>query len=179
MTLSAHRGFSLPAAVLAALVMVGGCSNSSTGVAAGDRAPDFVLPRLDGTVQKLSNYRGQIVLVNFWATWCPPCIEEMPVLNRIVADYGSRGIVVLGLAGDDVVDRVKDFVAKEPLDFEVLHDPGGAVGTQYGITGYPETFLIDRDGTVISKIIGPLPAQGDRPSSELVAALDVAILKGN
>lgn len=176
-----RRRASVPyaAAVLALLIAAGGCSNSSPGVAVDDKAPDFVLPRLDGTVQKLSNYRGSVVLVNFWATWCPPCIEEMPVLNRISTDYASRGLVVLGLAGDDDVGRINDFVAKEPLKFEVLHDPGGAIGTDYGITGYPETFVIDRDGTVVSKMIGPLPADGHSPSAELAALLEATLAKGN
>jgi peroxiredoxin len=168
----------LGAVALVLLFALAGCRGSSSGVNEGDKAPDFVLPRLDGTVQKLSNYRGSVVLVNFWATWCPPCIEEMPVLNRISADYESRGLVVLGLAGDDDVGRIKDFVAGEPLDFEVLHDPGGAIGTHYGITGYPETFVIDRDGKVVSKMIGPLPADGHAPSAELAALLAATVAKG-
>jgi peroxiredoxin len=169
---------SFGALVLALLIGTGGCNSSGQGVAEGDKAPDFVLPRLDGTVQKLSNYRGSVVLVNFWATWCPPCIEEMPLLNRISTDYASRGLVVLGLAGDDDVGRINDFVAKTPLDFEVLHDPGGAIGTGYGITGYPETFVIDRDGTVVSKMIGPLPSDGHSPSAELAALLEATVAKG-
>ena len=133
----------------------------------GELVPDFVLPRLDGKIQKLSNYRGKVVLVNLWATWCPPCIEEMPLLERIQADFGPRGVIVLALAADDDPELVRAFIKEHPVGFDVLLDVGGEVGTRYGITGYPETFVVDREGRFRRKFIGPLPADAGRPSDEL------------
>jgi peroxiredoxin len=146
-------------------------------VKTGELAPDFVLPRLDGSVQKLSNYRGKVVLVNLWATWCPPCLEELPLLNRIQEIYGPRGVAVLGLAGDDDPQSVRDFIARNPVSFDVLLDVGGEVGTRYGITGYPETFIVDREGRLRHQLIGPLPADAGRPTTEMSAAIE-ALLGG-
>jgi len=151
-----------------------GCKLSS-GPQAGDLAPDFVLPRLDGSVQKLSNYRGKPVLVNLWATWCPPCIAEMPLLDAIVRDYSERGLVVLGIAGDDDAARVREFIEQRAPAFEVLLDPGGTVGTQYGITGYPETFLVDRDGKLTAKFIGPLPSDAGTLAPDVTQAIEAAL----
>ena len=169
-----RRSAVLVAVLVAALVA--GCARDA-GLASGDLAPDFVLPRLDGSVQKLSNYRGKVVLVNLWATWCPPCLEELPLLNRIQEIYGSRGVVVLGLAGDDEPQSVRDFIAHNPVSFDVLLDVGGEVGTRYGITGYPETFIVDREGRFRQKIIGPLPSDAGRPTAEVNAAIE-ALLGG-
>ena len=158
-------------------VFASACTRGASGPAPGDLSPDFVLPRLDGSVQKLSNYRGKVVLVNMWATWCPPCLEELPLLNRIQERYRQRGLVVLGLAGDDDPQRVRDFLSANPVSFDVLLDVGGEVGTQYGIIGYPETFVVDREGRLRKKLIGPLPADAGRPAKELSDALE-AVLGG-
>ncbi len=166
-----------PAALTAALLLalaLAGC-RAKSAVHAGDLAPDFVAPRLDGSVQKLSNFRGSVVVLNLWATWCPPCLAEMPVLNTLARDFEARGVVVLGVAGDDDPEAVRRFVAEQKVDFDVLLDPGGAVGTQYGITGYPETFLVDREGRVREKYIGPLPATGEAPAGEISARLEALI----
>jgi len=157
--------------VLFVSLVPAGC-RSRRGPEIGGLAPDFVAPRLDGSVQKLSNYRGSVVVLNLWATWCPPCIAEVPVLNRIARSYGPQGVVVLGVAGDDDPEAVRRFVDEHRVEFDVLLDPGGAVGTQYGITGYPETFVIDREGRLREKFIGPLPADGDEPSAELRGLLE-------
>ena len=164
------------AAALLLVTLAGACSHDA-GPASGDLAPDFVLPRLDGSVQKLSNYRGKVVIVNLWATWCPPCLEELPLLNRIQETYGPRGVAVLGLAGDDDPQTVRDFIARNPVAFDVLLDVGGEVGTSYGITGYPETFIVDREGRFRQKIVGPLPADAGRPTAEMTAAIE-ALLGG-
>ncbi|MBI5506652.1 MAG: prolipoprotein diacylglyceryl transferase [Deltaproteobacteria bacterium] len=148
-----------------------GC-DAKKGVAEGELAPDFVLQSADGQTRKLSNYRGHVVLVNLWATWCPPCIEEMPVLNQLAEAYRDKGLVVLGVAGDDDPGRVRAFMAKTPLEFEVLLDPDGAIGTQYGITGYPETFFVDREGRVRGKIIGAIPAQAGRVAPQFAQRLE-------
>ncbi len=162
-------------ALLLVLLLAAGCDPGA--VRQGARVPDFVLPRMNGSVQSLAKLRGRPVLINHWATWCPPCIEEMPVLNRIARDYGPRGLVVLGLAADENVDTVRRFLAEHPVDFEVLLDASGAVGTKYGLTGYPETFLVDRDGRLTMKVIGPIPAIGDRPGAEFARAVE-ALLGG-
>jgi len=143
----------------------------------GDLAPDFVLQSLAGATRKLSNYRGRVVLVNLWATWCPPCVAELPVLDRLSEEYAGKGLVILGVAGDEDPQTVRDFLAKAPASFEVLFDPDGVIGTRYGITGYPETFFVDRQGRLRDKIIGPLPHEGDSVSKELKSRID-ALLGG-
>lgn len=157
------------------LMLLPGCGPGP--VEPGHRVPDFVLPRIDGGVQSLAKLRGYPVLVNHWATWCPPCIEELPVLNRITREYGPRGLVVLGLAADEDVATVRRFLEENPVDFEVLLDASGAVGTKYRLTGYPETFLIDREGRLAMKVIGPIPAIGDRPGADFARAVE-ALLGG-
>jgi thiol-disulfide isomerase/thioredoxin len=161
--------------VLLVAASINACSRSGGGARTGELAPDFVLPRLDGSVQKLSNYRGKIVLVNMWATWCPPCIEEMPLLDGLEKTYGPRGLVVLGLAGDEEPGRVRSFLEKNPVSFDVLLDVGGEVGTRYGITGYPETFVVDREGRLRNKIVGPIPADAGRPTREIVASIETLL----
>ena len=173
-----RRLFAIASSVVLAgvVALTAGCKTSS-GPQAGDLAPDFVLPKLDGSVQKLSNHRGKPVLVNLWATWCPPCIAEMPLLDAIVRDYGPRGLVVLGIAGDDDSARVREFIAQRSPAFEVLLDPGGTVGTQYGITGYPETFLVDRDGKLTAKFIGPLPSDTGSLAPTVTQAIEAVLAK--
>ncbi len=166
----------LTAVALAILAAASACMRG-TGVSQGTLAPDFVLPRLDGTVQKLSNYRGKIVVVNLWATWCPPCLEEMPLLEQMARQYGPQGLVVLGIAADEDRTAVERFLERRPLSFEVLLDPGGEVGTRYGITGYPETFVVDREGRFQVKFIGPLPGSDGRPGPEVTAQIE-ALLGG-
>lgn len=155
----------------ATLALAAGCK-SAEPPKPGDLAPDFVLPSIDGAVRKLSNHRGKVVLVNLWATWCPPCIEELPVLDELKARYGDKGLVVLGVAGDEEVEKVREFLAHSPVQFEVLLDTKGVIGTQYGITGYPESFFVDRQGRLRDKIIGPLPHKGREPNAELLAKID-------
>jgi len=157
------------------LVAAGAGCKSSGAPVQGEMAPDFVLQSSSGATRKLSNYRGKIVLVNLWATWCPPCIEEMPVLDQLAKDYGDKGLVVLGIAGDDDMQAVRDFLAKSPVQFEVLFDPGGAIGTRYAITGYPETFFVDRQGILRDKIIGPVQHEGTKPGPALVATIEALL----
>lgn len=166
--------FVLTVTLAVALALFGsGCK--SAGLSAGSKAPDFILQTAEGGVGKLSNVRGQPVLLNLWATWCAPCLIELPVLERIAADYKDAGLVVWAVAGDEDVQSVHSFLAKNPLKFDVLLDPDGSVGTQYEITGYPETFLIDREGKIRDKFVGPLPSQGGRPGPEFAARLDALV----
>ena len=164
-------------ALACSILAQSGCKRAEEGLRQGETVPDFVLPMLDGKVQKLSNYRGKVVLVNLWATWCPPCIEEVPLLDRLQQEYGERGLVVLALAADDDPETVRTFMKLHPVKFDVLLDVGGEVGTRYGITGYPETFVVDREGRFREKYIGPLPSDAGRPSDELSLRL-TALLGG-
>ncbi len=159
-------------AVAAAVLAVVGCDQA---LAPGSLAPDFVVQTIGGKVTKLSNYRGRPVVVNLWATWCPPCLEEMPALSELQDRFRERGLVVLGVAGDDKTSSVMKFLEKNPVSFEVLLDPKGAVGTLYGITGYPETFLIDREGRMVGKIVGPLPVDGGKARADVVARIESLI----
>ena len=162
----------LAAAVLVfALAPLAGCK-SAGAPATGELAPDFVLTSIGGQTRKLSGYRGKVVLVNLWATWCPPCIEELPVFETLQAKYASEGLVVLAVAGDEDPQLVRDFLARTPLKIEVLLDTRGVIGTQYGITGYPETFFVDRQGRLRNKIIGPVPHEGSAPGTELVRTVE-------
>jgi peroxiredoxin len=123
---------------------------------AGFPAPDFALPDLAGQVHRLSDFRGKVVFLNVWATWCPPCRMEMPAMETLYRRLKGRDFVMLAVSQDeDGLKAVRPFVEEHRLTFPVLLDPEGSVSSRYGVTGYPETFVIDRDGKVVEHVIGP------------------------
>jgi peroxiredoxin len=119
-------------------------------------APDFAVPDLDGQAVRLSNFRGRVVLLNLWATWCPPCREEMPSMERLFRQLRDRGFVLLAVSQDEGGRAAVDpFVRDMGLTFPVLVDPQHQVGDRYQVWGYPESFVIDREGRVVERVIGP------------------------
>lgn len=127
---------------------------------AGQPAPDFNFTG-EGGPRRLSELRGQVVVLNFWATWCPPCVEEMPSLERLHRKLASRGVVVLGVSVDTDAVAYEKFLRDFHITFLNFRDPGGHIPLRYGTTMFPETYIIDRDGRVARKIIGP--HQWDNP----------------
>lgn len=137
-------------------------------------APDFAVPDLAGQAVRLSAYRGQVVLVNLWATWCPPCRDEMPSMERLHQRLRERGFVLLAVSQDEGgAAVVKPFVEQMQVTFPVLVDPQGEVGKKYGVWGFPESFLVDREGRIVDRVIGPrdwaAPAQVARIEALLAA----------
>ena len=114
----------------------------------GQPAPDFALRSLDGHNLRLSELRGEVVMVNFWATWCGPCREEMPLLNQIYGSYHGIGFELLGVNIDDSSDRAAEMVRTLGVRFPVLFDADKSVSRLYDISTMPMTLLIGRDGTV-------------------------------
>jgi len=116
--------------------------------AIGDKAPDFTLRSSIGKNLKLSEYRGQVVMINFWATWCAPCRQEMPQLNRLYVQYQRAGFALLGLNVDDNPKAAQAVVDQLSLGFPVLFDAAKQVSGRYDIDAMPSTLLIDRGGVV-------------------------------
>ena len=122
----------------------------------GDQAPEFRLSALDGKQAALSDYRGKVVMVHFWATWCPPCVEELPTLERLYRSFAGRDFELLAVSVDEGgAERVTSFMQKNGLTLPVLLNPGGSVAKSYGTFKFPETYLLDRSGIVRYKVIGP------------------------
>jgi len=120
-------------------------------------ANDFSLKLFRGEETfRLSNYRGQVVVVNFWASWCVPCREEAPVLEQAWRTYKDRGVIFVGVDIWDVQNEAKRFVQQFGVTYPNGYDPQDRVAVDYGITGIPETFFITRDGAIASKAIGIL-----------------------
>ena len=119
------------------------------------QVPDFSLPALDGKKLRLRDFSGKIVLLNFWASWCLPCREEMPSMERLYREFKNRGFVVVAV---NVKDKRRDalaFVNELKLSYPVLLDPEGEVGLLYGAWGLPTTYLIGRKGEGLARIWGP------------------------
>jgi len=132
------------------------------------QAPDFNLQQLDGRQVSLSNFRGKVVLLNFWATWCAPCRLEMPSLQDRYDRYQAQGFVVLAVNDEEPAADVESYVQELGLSFPVLLDPTGEVQQLYAIRGYPSSYLIDRDGTIHLVQIGLLAENTlDRSLAEL------------
>lgn len=118
-------------------------------------APDFSLKDLNGKAVKLSDYRGKIVILNFWAVWCKYCKEEMPDLNELNKELEkSNEAVILAVDVQESVNTVKNYLTSNNINLKVLMDSDGKVAQTYGITGYPTTFIIDKDGSVYTYIPG-------------------------
>ena len=124
-------------------------------VQAGDRAPGFRLEDEQGIGVSLEDYAGKVVLLNFWATWCPPCVQEMPSLNNTYESYQDRGFVVLGISVDENSEQYSNFLRTAGVSFPTARDPERTVSTRYGTMKYPESYLISREGKVLRKYVGP------------------------
>jgi len=132
------------------------------GPLSGKPAPDFALKTLDGQAVHLSDYRGKAVLINLWATWCPPCLAEMPAIQAAYEKYKDQGLVVLGIdyTAQDNLANVTAFVAKYQLTFPILLDQGGNISSlSYDMHGLPDSYFIDRSGVVRRMISGAIPAE--------------------
>lgn len=156
------RSFIAVLAVLAVvgLLAYGLVSKGSSGVALGDPAPDGPLPRLEGGGSgSLAEYRGRWVLVNFWASWCGPCKQEAPTLEKFQHRHGGADFTVLGIDSRDLTADGRRFVRRYGLSYPQLRDGDGAVAHDYGTTGVPENFLIDPEGRVRLLVHGPVDAE--------------------
>lgn len=115
---------------------------------AGQAAPDFALQTPDGQTVHLSDFKGQPVLLNFWATWCGPCAIEMPALEQVYRKYQDQGLVVLGINQGEAGERVTQYLRNNNLSFPSVLDTETSIARQYRVTGYPTTWLVDADGTL-------------------------------
>lgn len=152
--------------VLGIVVLLGGAAITAshflkdelTSVSVGSRAPGFIALTLDepGTPKSLTDYRGDVVVLNIWATWCIPCRTEMPSMEAVFRDLGPHGLRVVAVSIDEAgtEQKIRDFVKEYGLTFEVLHDAAGTIQGIYRTTGVPETFVLDRDGVIRKKWIG-------------------------
>jgi peroxiredoxin len=122
----------------------------------GQPAPGFTLPGLDGKMVSLSDYRGHVVLVNVWATWCPPCVDEMPSMEKLYRELKGEKFEILAISIDAPGKKaVAPFMKKYNLSFPALMDPNGTIKALYQTTGVPESFIINQEEILIEKIIGP------------------------
>ncbi len=123
----------------------------------GKVAPDFLLPDLNDKQLRLSDYRGKVVFLNFWATWCKPCREEMPSMEVLFKNFEKDGLVILAVSIDRVTTKkeIPPFVKGLNLTFPVLIDSWGQTDKRYKLMGVPETYIIDQQGILREKIIGP------------------------
>ena len=119
----------------------------------GEPAPDFEIELIDGEIVTLSDYRGEVVLLNFWGTWCPPCRAEMPALQRAWEEYKDRGVVFLGAAIYDEKADVEKFAEAFGITYPLGIDLAGDLTVDFKVTQFPTTFLIDREGNEVRRIV--------------------------
>jgi peroxiredoxin len=125
-------------------------------IAVGMDAPPITGKTLDSVprAKSLADYKGKVVLLNIWATWCGPCREEMPSMEKLYKEFASQGLVIVAVSVDDpgTEQQIRDFVKEFGLTFEILHDPDKKTAQRYQVTGYPESFIIGREGTIRRKV---------------------------
>lgn len=119
-------------------------------------APDFTLASVDGKKGSLADFKGKVVLLNFWSTWCEPCREEMPALEALWNELGKKGLTVAAVTKDrGNIHKVGEFCRMHEISFPVFLDPSGDIASAYGVTVLPTSFVIGKDGAVKGMIVGP------------------------
>ena len=136
-------------------LFIAGCGESPVA-GVGKPAPNFDTVDMKGNIWSLSKQKGQVVFVNFWATWCAPCREEMPSMQRLYAKLPKDKFKMVALYNRDKPEPVKNFLAKLGITIPILSDETNIIGARYGLTGLPETFIIDKQGVIREKYIGPV-----------------------
>lgn len=134
---------------LTALVILALAAPIGLGIEAGDPAPDFAAPALDGGAPiRLADFKGQVVYLDFWASWCKPCRESLPLLSAMREELRTSGFEVVAIDVDENPDDGRAFLERFPVTYPVASDPRGKVTERYDVLGMPSSFLIDRDGIV-------------------------------
>ncbi|HUD67409.1 MAG TPA: TlpA disulfide reductase family protein [Candidatus Sulfotelmatobacter sp.] len=146
---------SILALTLLVVALATGCYHGSRPRRIGETAPDFSVQDSDRKIE-LSQFRGQVLVLNFWATWCPPCNEELPSLMSMQERTRARGVVVLGISIDVDGDAYHRFLKQHGVNFLTVRDPEEKISGRYGTHGWPETFIIDRQGVMRRKVVGPI-----------------------
>jgi len=162
------------AAVVAAVVVLlsfglGRDPSVTTSPLVGRAAPDFTLAQLDGTPFTLSKQRGQVVVVNFWASWCAECKTEQAALNQTWQRFQDSGVVVVGVNFEDTTGDAGDYVRTAGVSYPVVEDGDSRTALAFGLRGIPETFVIDRAGRIVDRIIGPV--DGTKLANEINSML--------
>jgi thiol-disulfide isomerase/thioredoxin len=129
------------------------------GTGVGNYAPNFNLVDLDGEGVSLTDFAGRPVLINFWASWCPPCRQEMPYLQQIHNEQAVNGLAVLAINIQESPAKVKQFLSENDLSIPVLFDLTGTTSGDYGIVPIPTTFFVDGEGVIRQKVVGAFPNQ--------------------
>ena len=133
-------------------------------------AEDFTLATPSGATFKLSEHRGKAVMINFWATWCPPCLKEMPAMERLYRQHKDAGFEMVAVSVDTDADKVKPYIAEHKFTFRVVLDPTMALANTYGVRALPSSFIVDRKGALAALAIGPRQWDNDAAHS-LVEAM--------
>jgi len=141
--------------LLAILFLLGLDSRAAASFQPGEPLPPFDLERLDGGTVSNADFAGRVIVINFWASWCPPCRAEVPVLRRVEGSIDHERVAFLGVARDDDPDDSRDFVDDHDLSFTNAIDPG-SFGRALGVQGLPTTFVVDATGHVIARHFGPI-----------------------
>lgn len=162
-----HRSVVL--SCLFAILLLPGCYSGSRPSHVGKTAPDFTVQDADRKIT-LSQFRGQVVVLNFWATWCPPCVQELPSMVEMQDRMRPKGVTVLAVSIDVDADMYHRFIKQHEVNFLTVRDPEQKSSGLYGTFGWPETYIIDRDGVVRRKLIGPVD-WNSREISEFLARL--------
>jgi peroxiredoxin len=142
----ARTAFALRIVACTVFAVIAGTASSA--IAPATQAPDFTLHAMSGANLRLKEQRGRVVMVNFWATWCAPCRQEMPQLNRLYEKYRTSGFVLLGVNVDDDPSKASEVASKLGVTFPILLDADKTVSKLYDLSTMPSTVIIDRDGKV-------------------------------
>ncbi|MFN8532217.1 MAG: TlpA disulfide reductase family protein [Dehalococcoidia bacterium] len=140
------------------MLLLAACQGSNAAPVVGGAAPDFNLGQLDGSPLSLSSLKGKPVLINFWATWCAPCRDEMPLIQDAAIRYERSGLTVLAINVQEGEALVKPFVDEFGLKFTVVLDKNGDVVSRYRVRGLPTSVFVGRDGVIRSVYLGPMDA---------------------
>jgi len=136
-------------------VFILGCSKGDSGQGLSGGAPDFTLPAVDGSMVSMSDYSGKVILVDFWATWCPPCQEMIPVLSKLHKKYSEKGLVILGVSLDkDGLGVLGTFVHENMIPYKVVMGDNRISNAFGGVSSIPTLYMVDREGRLVRKLTG-------------------------